>query len=82
MWTSHDEISEEDKNKMDPKKAKELDDLTKLLVDALDTKTTIKPDPKPVTSPLAPQEDDNYNLGKQQVLYNLVVYLIWNRRDE
>ena len=58
---------------MDPKKAKELDDLTKLLVDALDTKTTIKPDvettikpePKPIMSPLSPQEDDNYNLGKQ-----------------
>jgi len=56
---------------MDPKKAKELDDLTKLLVDALDTKTTIKPDvettikpePKPIMSPLSPQEDDNYNLG-------------------
>ena len=48
---------------MDPKKAKELDDLTKLLVDALDTKTTIKPDPKPITSSLAPQENDN--LGKQ-----------------
>ena len=49
---------------MDPKKAKELDDLTKLLVDALDTKTTIKPEPKPIMSPLSPQEDDNYNLGK------------------